>query len=492
MAAAAARAEAAAAAAAVAEAHAAAAMARGEAKQAQADAKAASAALATTRGDAASSKKEAAAARKEAAEARKEALAAKAEAGGLRVEAEKARAEAIEMREEARRLKVEVEDANKAAAAATAAAAAAAAIVTAAAAAAAAAPPPAPLQTAEQALQSLRSKVDTKLGHTLEAGWHVQWEEVHATTPGSKGLEGGVDAVSSSASWGKRVVRFEKVFFDPMTPGLKLYGDALALTHVKARLAMSVQAEAARVKATKEEHTRCEREFKSRLDVAVASAVEEERRKAKSVADVKKQKADKAAAKVAAAAATATAAAVAKATGAATATAMAAAAATTAAITKAAAMAAAAAAAAATPKKSTCSVAVDVIAATPGNTASDSVGLWTSSAAPFTQTPRTVAAAAGVHQTPTAAVSTQTRAPPASSGPAPAAALTSPERAGGVKSFLARHMAELRGEPASLDSLLECSAAANFAPNEVLSVLSMLVADTPQRAATHMVTIHEI
>jgi hypothetical protein len=67
------------------------------------------------------------------------------------------------------------------------------------------------------------TKVETKLFHTLEAGWHVQWEEVAGPGPGS--------AAGAAGSAGG--VRREKVYYDPLAPGVKLYGMALALTHIK-------------------------------------------------------------------------------------------------------------------------------------------------------------------------------------------------------------------------------------------------------------------
>jgi hypothetical protein len=95
--------------------------------------------------------------------------------------------------------------------------------------------------------------------------------------------------------------------------------------------------------------------------------------------------------------------------------------------------------------------------------------------------PCTVArCAAAATQTPAPPAPAQSPAPPGSALPAAAAAatpftaptpaataaaaastpftassiLTSPERTTGVKSFLSRHMSQLRGEPASLESLL--------------------------------------
>jgi hypothetical protein len=161
-------------------------------------------------------------------------------------------------------------------------------------------------QTPELALAQLRSKVETKLGYTLEEGWFVAWEEV------SGGSAGGV--------------RREKVFYDPVTPGVKLYGDSMALVHVKARLAAAAaeaaaaaatvdkerraeavaavaaaeEAETAAAAATataKVDEQRRESEFKTRLAAevksAVGRAVEEERRKAKAALDAKEQKAAK-------------------------------------------------------------------------------------------------------------------------------------------------------------------------------------------------------
>ena len=86
---------------------------------------------------------------------------------------------------------------------------------------------PAPEKDPAKALDQLRRKMEMKLDHELEEGWRVEWE------PGANGRE-------------------EKVYYDPAAPGKKLLGDAMALTHVKMRLAaLAVQLRAAAEAAAK-------------------------------------------------------------------------------------------------------------------------------------------------------------------------------------------------------------------------------------------------
>ena len=86
---------------------------------------------------------------------------------------------------------------------------------------------PAPEKDPAKALDQLRRKMEMKLDHELEEGWRVEWE------PGANGRE-------------------EKVYYDPAAPGKRLLGDAMALTHVKMRLAaLAVQLRAAAEAAAK-------------------------------------------------------------------------------------------------------------------------------------------------------------------------------------------------------------------------------------------------
>ena len=84
-----------------------------------------------------------------------------------------------------------------------------------------------PERDSVKTLDQLRRKMEMKLDHELEDGWRVEWE------PGANGRE-------------------EKVYYDPAAPGKKLLGDAMALTHVKMRLAaLAVQQRAAAEAAAK-------------------------------------------------------------------------------------------------------------------------------------------------------------------------------------------------------------------------------------------------
>ena len=86
---------------------------------------------------------------------------------------------------------------------------------------------PPPERDSVKTLDQLRRKMEMKLDHELEDGWRVEWE------PGANGRE-------------------EKVYYDPAAPGKKLLGDAMALTHVKMRLAaLAVQQRAAAEAAAK-------------------------------------------------------------------------------------------------------------------------------------------------------------------------------------------------------------------------------------------------